>query len=100
MLTRRMLILLSIQKAAVFLMLIGPEKGQNVIELMDNGEIKAIIPEIQRLTVIAPNVQAEVWNEFKTLGYKDDMTPSEALTIIRFLFNGSTICEWKRKSRL
>ena len=89
--------MLSIQKTAVFLMLIGAEKGRKVIELMDNGEIKAIIPEIQRLTVIAPNVQAEVWNEFKALGYEENMTPSDVLTIIRFLFNGSNICEWKRK---
>ena len=89
--------MLSIQKAAIFLMLIGTEKGRSVIELMDNGEIKAIIPEIQRLTVIAPQAQEDVWNEFKTLGYEENMTSSEVLTIIRFLFNGSTICEWKRK---
>ena len=87
----------AIQKVAIFLMLIGTEKGRSVIELMDNGEIKAVIPEIQRLTVISPKVQEDVWNEFKALGYEENMTPSEVLTIIRFLFNGSIICEWKRK---
>ena len=89
--------MLAIQKVAIFLMLIDAEKSRNIIELMDTGEIKTVIPEIQRLTAISPEAQADVWNEFKTLGYEEKMTASEVLTLIRFLFNGSTICEWKQK---
>lgn len=80
-----------VKKVAIFLMIIGVEKGQSIIELMDNGEIKAIVSEIQSLTTLAPEVQKSVWAEFKELGYEDEMNPSEALTIIRFLFNGSRI---------
>lgn len=80
-----------IKKAAVFLMILGVEKGQRVIELMDNGEIKAVVTEIRKLTELSQNIQESVWNEFKELGYEERMKPSEALTIIRFLFNGTKI---------
>lgn len=82
-----------IKKVAIFLMIIGMEKGQSVIALMDNGEIKAIIPEIRNLTAVSPEIQESVWAEFKELGYEDAMNPSETLTMIRFLFNGGKICD-------
>lgn len=72
-------------------MILGVEKGQRVIELMDNGEIKAVVTEIRKLTELSQNIQESVWNEFKELGYEEQMKPSEALTIIRFLFNGTKI---------
>ena len=80
-----------IKKVAIFLMIIGVEKGQRIIALMDNGEINAVIPKIQNLTVISQEIQESIWAEFKELGYEDKMKPSEALTIIRLLFNGSKI---------
>lgn len=80
-----------IKKVAIFLMIIGVEKGQSIIALMDNGEIKAVISEIRKLTAVSPEIQASVWAEFKELGYEDKMKSSEVLTIIRFLFNGSKI---------
>lgn len=83
--------MIPIKKVAIFLMTIGVEKGQSIIELMDNGEIKAVVPEIRSLTAISPEMQKSIWAEFKELGYEDKMKPSEALTIIRFLFNGSKI---------
>ena len=86
-----------IKKVAIFLMIIGMEKGQSVIALMDNGEIKAIIPEIRNLTAVSPEIQESIWAEFKELGYEDTMNPSETLTIIRFLFNGSMISDRGRK---
>jgi len=86
-----------IKKAAIFLMIIGIEKGQSVIALMDNGEIKAIIPEIRNLTAVSPEIQESIWEEFKELGYEDTMNPSETLTMIRFLFNGSKISDGGRK---
>jgi len=79
------------KKVAIFLIIIGVEKGQKIIALMDNSEINAVIPEIQSLTVISQEIQERIWAEFTELGYKDNMNPSEALTIVRFLFNGSTI---------
>lgn len=81
----------ALKKVAIFLMIIGVEKGQSIIALMDNGEINAVIPEIRRLTEVSRDVRESVWAEFKELGYEDKMKPSEALTIIRFLFNGSKI---------
>jgi len=80
-----------IKKVAIFLMIIGIEKGKSIIALMDNGEIKAVVPGIRSLTAISQEIQDSVWAEFKELGYEDKMKPSEVLTIIRFLFNGSTI---------
>jgi len=79
-------------------MMIGMEKGQKIIALMDNGEINTIVPEIRRLTEISQEVQESVWTEFIELGYEETMKSSEILTIIRFLFNGSTISE-KNKRR-
>jgi flagellar motor switch protein FliG len=83
--------LVPIKKVAIFLIIIGVEKGQSIIALMDNGEIKAVVPGIRSLTSISQETQDSVWAEFKELGYDDKMTPSEVLTIIRFLFNGSKI---------
>ena len=83
--------MLPIKKVTIFLMIIGVEQGQSILALMDNGEINAVIPEIRSLTTISQGIQESIWAEFKELGYEDTMKPSEALTIIRFLFNGSRI---------
>ena len=56
--------MLPIIKVAIFLMIIGVEKGHSIIALMDNGEIKAVVPEIQRLTAISLEIQESVWAEF------------------------------------
>ena len=82
-----------LKKAAIFLMIVGVEKGQSIIALMDNGEIKAVVPEIRSLTAVSQQMQESIWAEFKELGYEDKMKPSEALTIIRFLFNGGKISD-------
>ena len=89
--------MLPIKKVAIFLIIIGVEKGQSIIALMDNGEINAVIPEIQSLTTISQEIQERIWAEFKELGYEDNMKSSEALTIIRFLFNGSKISHKVKK---
>lgn len=80
-----------LKKVAIFLLIIGVEKGQSIIALMDNGEINAVVSEIRRLTVVSQEVRESIWAEFKELGYEENMNPSEALTIIRFLFNGRKI---------
>ena len=72
-------------------MLIGVEKGRSIIALMDNGEINAVIPELRSLTVLSQEIQESIWAEFIELGYEVNLKPSEALTIIRFLFNGGKI---------
>jgi len=74
-------------------MIIGVEKGQSIIALMDNCEIKAVVSEIRRLTEVSRDVRENIWAEFEELGYEDKMNPSEALTIIRFLFNGRKISD-------
>lgn len=84
-------LLVPIKKVAIFLMIIGMEKGQRIISLMDISEIKAVVSEIRGLTVLSPETQESVRAEFKELGYEDTMSPSDVLTIIRFLFNGSKI---------
>jgi flagellar motor switch protein FliG len=78
-------------------MSVGAEKGHGIIALMDNSEIKAVVPEIRSLTEISPEIQNSVWTEFKELGYEDKMKPSEVLTIIRFLFNGRKISDNGRR---
>lgn len=80
-----------LEKVAIFLVSIGLEKGQRIIALMDNSEINAIVPRIRSLTEISPEMQQIVWDEFKELGYEEQMNSVETLTIIRFLFNGSKI---------
>jgi flagellar motor switch protein FliG len=89
--------LVPIKKVAIFLIIIGVEKGQSIIALMDNGEIKAVVPEIRRLTALSREIQESVWAEFQELGYEDKMNPSEVLTIIRFLFNGGKISDKDRR---
>ncbi|WP_094605845.1 hypothetical protein SPSIL_036150 [Sporomusa silvacetica DSM 10669] len=69
-----------IKRAAIFLIIIGVEKAQRIIALMDNGEIKAIVPEIRSMTALSQEIQASVWAEFNELGYEDKMKPSEVLT--------------------
>lgn len=75
------------KKVAIFLMMIGMEKGQRILTLMDDREIKAVVPEIRGLTAVSREIQEGVWAEFADLGYAADMKPAEALTIIRFAFS-------------
>ncbi len=77
-------------------MMIGAQKGQSILALMDNGEIRAVVPEIRRLKAISREMQESIWAELEDLGYEDNMKPSEALTIIRFLFNGRKIADKSR----
>lgn len=83
--------MLPIEKVAVFLLIIGMEKGQRMMEVMDNSEIKAIISEIQKIKMISQDTQEKIMAEFKELGYEEQMKPSDIVTIMRFLFNGSKI---------
>lgn len=80
-----------LKKLAVFLMLIGVEKGQRIIALLDNSEIRAIVPELRKLAAVSPETRRTVLAEFAALGYRDDMTPFETLDIIRLLFGGRKI---------
>lgn len=80
-----------LNRVAAFLMIIGAAKGQGIIALMDNSEIKAVVPAIQGLTAISPAMQRRIWTEFKELGYDEMMNATEALDIIRLLFNGRKI---------
>ena len=81
----------AIKKVAVFLTLIGPEKGKSVIDLMDTGEIKTVVAAFQTLAELSPNEQSRVHEEFAALGYKESMNPDETLSVIRCLFHGSRI---------
>ena len=82
-----------LQKVAIFLLLDGLQKGKSIIALMDNDEIRTVIPEINNLPEISQEVQECVWQECKQLGYEEQTTPSDALNIIRLLFNGSKISD-------
>lgn len=89
--------MLSVEKVAIFLIMIGMKKGQSILELMDNGEIKAVVSQIRKLTAISQETQESVWSEFKELGYEENMKPSEIVTIMRFSFNGSKISDMCRR---
>lgn len=80
-----------LKKVAVFLMSIDREKGQNIIALMDNAEIRAVVTEIKRLPPLSQEEKESIRAEFNELGYTEQMNPSEMLTIMRFLFDGSKI---------
>ena len=81
----------SIKKVSIFLMLIGDKKGQSIIELMDNSEIKAVVSEFRRITEISQEIRESVWAEFSELGYEVNMKPSDVLMIMRLLFKGGKI---------
>lgn len=88
-----------LQKVAIFLFIIGFEKASRIIALMDNNEIKMIVPKIQKLTEVSSKEQESIWTEFKQLGYEEKMKSSETLSLIRLLFNGSKISDkYRRKS--
>lgn len=82
------LTLTPLKKVAVFLMLIGADKGQRIIALMDTGEIKAVVSEIRKLAALSPELRRTVLAEFAALGYRDDLTAFETLDIIRLLAGG------------
>ncbi len=86
-----------LQKVAIFLALVGLERGGSVIELMDNDEIKAVIPEIRKLGEISQEAQEVVWGEFEQLGYKEELRSPEILSVIRMLFNGSKISDKEKR---
>lgn len=89
----------SLQKVAAFLLIVGLERGRSIIALMDNDEIKTIVPEFERLVNLSSELQESVRKDFEHLGYEDSMNPSEALGVIRLLFNGSKIND-KEKGKI
>ncbi|WP_094605206.1 hypothetical protein SPSIL_032780 [Sporomusa silvacetica DSM 10669] len=82
-----------LQKVAVFLFMIGLEKGRKIMDLMDSAEIKNIFSEFGKLAEVSPNVQERVWYEFAQLGYEAKMNPAETLYVLRQLFNGGKISD-------
>jgi flagellar motor switch protein FliG len=88
-----------LQKVAAFLLILGLERGRSIIALMDNDEIKTIVPEFERLANLSLEIQESVRKDFQHLGYEDKMKPSEALGVIRLLFNGSKIND-KEKGKI
>ena len=89
--------LMPLQKVAVFLLMVGLDRGRSIIALMDSCEIKTIATEIRHLSNITPEMQEAVGREFSQLGYEVTMNPSETLCIIRSLFNGSKISDESTK---
>ncbi len=85
-----------LQKLAIFLLSLGLERGQRVIELMDSDEIKAIASEMGKLTEISAEKQKIVWSEFEQLGYHNEMNCMEIISVIRMMFHGSKITEKSR----
>ena len=85
-----------LQKVAIFLVIIGIERGRSIISLMDSDEINAVVPEIRNLMELSQKIKRDVWAEFEQLGYDEKMNPSEILGVIRLLFNGSKISDKSR----
>lgn len=86
-----------IEKVAIFLLMIGFKRASSIIALMDNDEIQKIVPKIEKLVEVSPEIQETVWKQFVELGYEDTMGSSEILTVIRMLFNGSKIGDKDRR---
>jgi flagellar motor switch protein FliG len=85
-----------LQKVAIFLFIIGFEKASSIIALMDSNEIKMILPKMKKMTEVSQETHESIWAEFKELGYEENMRSSEALSVIRLLFNGSKISDKDR----
>ena len=83
--------MIPLKKVAAFLMSMNQEKGQKIIALMDNAEIRAVVTEMKRLPEFSEVEKDGIRAEFKGLGYTEQMNPSEILMIMRFLFDGSKI---------
>ncbi|SCM79425.1 conserved hypothetical protein [uncultured Sporomusa sp.] len=83
--------LTQLQKAAVFLLMIGLDKCRKILNLMDSDEIKTISAEFAKLTELSPHIQERVRYDFVQLGYEPEMGPAETLYVLRQLFNGSKI---------
>lgn len=83
--------MIPLKKVAAFLMSMSQEKGQKIIALMDNAEIRAVVTEMKRLPEFSEEEKDGIRAEFKGLGYTEQMNPSEILMIMRFLFDGSKI---------
>ena len=83
--------LTQMDKVAIFLLMIGFKKASSIITMMDNDDIHKVVPKIEKLVEVSPENQEKVWAELRELGYEDTMGPSETLTAIRMLFNGSKI---------
>lgn len=86
-----------LQKVAAFLLIVGLERGRSIIALMDNDEIKTIVPEFKKLSNLSSEIQESVREDFEQLGYEDKMKPSEALGVIRLLFDGSKIHDKEKR---
>jgi len=82
-----------VQKTAAFLLLVGFERGSNIMSWMDSREISKVAAEIGKITEMDLKTQQNVWDEFKRLGYNETMNAAEALDIIRLLFNGRNISD-------
>jgi flagellar motor switch protein FliG len=87
-----------LQKVAVFLFMIGLEKGRKIMDLMDSAEIKNIFSEFGKRSDLSPDVQASVWYEFAQLGYEAEMNSAETLYVLRQLFNGGKISDKEKIS--
>ena len=79
--------MMAIKKAAIFFLLIGDDKGRKVISLMDDAEIKQLVPAMRELKTIAPAQQRQVWQDFVDLGYETSMNAADTLTVVRFLLS-------------
>ena len=77
----------SVQKTAIFLLMIGFEKASRVMALMDNAEIKNILAILNTVSTLSPATQKTVWSEFCRLGYDEQMNPAETLFVIRQVFD-------------
>lgn len=77
----------SLQKTAIFLLMIGFEKASRVMALMDNAEIKNILAILNTVSTLSPATQKTVWSEFCRLGYAEQLNPAETLFVIRQVFD-------------
>lgn len=77
-----------LEKVAVFLILVGQEKGRRILALLDDDEIKRIILKLREVSVITEQMQQSVWREFYSLGYEEGMKAADIVNILRFSAGG------------
>lgn len=74
-------------KMAIFLYIVGEEQAQKIIRILDSGEIRRLLPALQRVTKPSAELQQNILAEFSLLGYQSNAEPGNCVNIFRRLWH-------------
>ncbi|MDU2064895.1 MAG: hypothetical protein E6713_08625 [Sporomusaceae bacterium] len=73
----------NVRKVAIFLFLIGLDKGRKIMDLMDSGELKQVLREMKTVQAVSETEGEFVRNLFLELGYEAKTSPVDTMFFIR-----------------